>query len=171
MTDHQENWAALDPQQTLKAAGCLYKNLNDLIIFGVFPNGSVGTLFSSQSSPLNLMWILKAMDWDSVLESEDPMPMMEDTVKAMAKDMEDKTKLHPVAAQALENMQDAEHIIVAGLTDEQELTMATSENVNFMTTSFCVDWFRHQLLNQMSHAAQVAAQQAAQAAAAQQAAK
>ena len=156
----EQNWAALDPQQTIRAAGCLYKDLKDLIIFGVFKNGSVGTMFTSNSSPLHLMWILKAMDWDSVLESEDPMPLMEDVVTGMEKDMQDANNLHPVAAQALEGMKEAEHVIVAGLTDEQELTMATSKDVNFMATSFCVDWFRHQLLTQMSNAAQAAAQQA-----------
>ena len=160
MTEQQ--WAALTPEQTLKAAGCVYKDLEDLIVFGVFKNGSVGTMFTSNSSPLHLMWILKAMDWDSVLESEDPLPLMEDTVAAIGDKLGDPEHSHPVTTQALQNMQEAEHVIVAGLTAEHELTMATSKDVNFMTTSFCVDWFRHQLLNQMSQAAQAAAQQAAQ---------
>ena len=160
----EQNWAALDPMQTIQAAGCLYKDLQDVIIFGVFKNGSVGTLFTSNSSPLHLMWILKAMDWDSVLESEDPMPLMEDTVKELGEKLGQADHTHPVSMQALENMQEAEHIIIAGLTPDHELTMATSKDVNFMTTSFCVDWFRHQLLTQMSQAAQVAAQQAQAAA-------
>lgn len=160
----EQNWAALDPMQTIQAAGCLYKDLHDVIIFGVFKNGSVGTLFTSNSSPLHLMWILKAMDWDSVLESEDPLPLMEDTVKELGDKLGQADHTHPVAMQALENMQEAEHIIIAGLTLDHELTMATSKDVNFMTTSFCVDWFRHQLLTQMSQAAQVAAQQAQAAA-------
>lgn len=159
----EQNWASLDPIQTIQAAGCLYHDLQDVIIFGVFKNGSVGTLFTSNSSPLHLMWILKAMDWDSVLESEDPRPLMEDTVKTLKDKFGKADHTHPVAMQALENMKEAEHVIVAGLTDEQELTMATSKDVNFMTTSFCVDWFRHQLLTQMSQAAQAAAQQAQQA--------
>jgi len=164
MTEHDQNWAELDPTQTIKAAGCIYKDLQDVIVFGVFPNGSVGTLFTSSSSPLNLMWILKAMDWNSVIETEDPRPLLEETITDLGDKLEDTANMHPVATQALENMQEAEHIIVAGLTSDQELTMATSKDVNFMTTSFCVDWFRHQLLNQMSAAAQQAAQQAQAAA-------
>jgi len=160
MTDYQENWAELDPIQTIKAAGCVYKDLKDILVFGVFKNGSVGTLFTSHSSPLHLMWILKAIDWNSVIESDDPLPILDSTLEKLGDRLDDPQNMHPVATQALESMKEAEHIIVAGLTDEQELTMATSKDVNFMTTSFCVDWFRHQLLNQMSVAAQQAAQQA-----------
>ncbi len=159
MSEKDQSWAALSPEQTLKAAGHLYKDLQNLIVFAVFENGSVGTLFTSNSTPMSLMWILKAMDWDAIAESEDPMPLLEETYKNMGDALTDESQQHPVTAQAVKQMQNIEHVIVAGLTEDQELTMATSKDVNFMMTSFCVDWFRHQLLNQMM----VTAQQQAQA--------
>ena len=163
MTDEQ-NWAELTPEETLKATGILYSDLKDLIVFGVFPNGTVGTLFTSNSSSMNLMWILKAMDWDAVSENEDPLPLTTDVYESLKDQLDDDKSLHPVCRQALKQMTNMNHIIVAGLTEAHELTMATSKDVNFMMTSFCVDWFRFQLLNQMTTAAQQQAQQAQQAA-------
>lgn len=159
--DH--NWATLTPEETLKATGVLYKDLEHLIVFGVFSNGAVGTLFTSNSSSMNLMWILKAMDWDAVSENEDPLPL---TIEAFAQaqdKFDDDSNLHPVCRQAIKQMTDVEHVIVAGLTADTELTMATSKDVDFMMTSFCIDWFRYQLLSQMTAAAQQQAQQAQQA--------
>lgn len=158
----QTNWATLTPEETLKATGVLYKDLEHLVVFGVFPNGTVGTLFTSNSSSMYLMWILKAMDWDAVSENEDPLPL---TVEAFAESQEkfaDESNLHPVCRQALKQMTDVNHVIVAGLTQETDLTMATSEDVDFMMTSFCIDWFRFQLLGQMTAAAQQQAQQSEQ---------
>lgn len=160
MTDH--NWATLTPEETLKATGVLYKDLTDLIVFGVFPNGAVGTLFTSNSSSMKLMWILKAMDWDAVSENEDPIPLTIEAYAEIQDKFEDNDNLHPVCRQALKQMTEAEHVIVAALNEDTELTMATSENVDFMLTSFCIDWFRHQLLSQMTAAAQQQAQQAEQ---------
>ena len=163
MTEEQ-NWAELTPQETLKATGVLYKDLQHMIVFGVFDNGNVGTLFTSNSPSMSLMWILKAMDWDAVSENDDPLPLTTDAhaeIQSQTKS-DDESNMHPVCRQALQQMTDAKHVIVAGLTEESELTMATSKDVNFMMTSFCIDWFRFQLLHQMTASAQQQSRQQAQ---------
>lgn len=160
MSENDQNWATLTPEETLKATGVLYKDLSDLIVFGVFENGSVGTLFTSNSSSMKLMWILKAMDWDAVSENEDPLPLTVEAYADAQTKVDKDEKLHPVCRQALKQMTDVQHVIVAGLTDESDLTMATSKDVDFMMTSFCIDWFRFQLLGQMSAAAQQQAKEA-----------
>ena len=160
MSETEQNWATLSPVETIKATGVLYKDLSDLIVFGVFKNGSVGKLFTSSSSSMRLMWILKAMDWDAVSENEDPLPLTVEAFAKAQKKYDDDKNLHPVCAQAAKQMTEVQHVIVAGLTGESELTMATSKDVDFMLTSFCIDWFRHQLLGQMTAAAQQHAKQA-----------
>lgn len=152
MTQEHQDWAELTPTETLKGAGHLYRNLACLVVFGVFKNGSVGTVFTDNASPMQLMWTLKAMDWDAVSENDDPLPLTQQAYGQALKHAEDETQFHPVTRRALAEMKDLEHVIIAGLTEKSELTMATSKDVNFMMTNFCIDWFRHQLLNQISPA-------------------
>ena len=141
-------WANLPAIESLRAAAYLYQDLEHVIAFGIDEEGSVGTLFTPDSSPMELLWMLKGLELSTVMEFDDPMPLLTDDYLKFKDDISAET-MHPILLAASEQMEGVAHTIAVGMLPDRQITIASSEEVDFMHINFCADWCRHQILAQL----------------------